>query len=156
MTLTRAMAVTMLSRVHSFMNGFDVIDGEQSFADVPDTAWFTEAAGWAVEAGVTRGVGDGQFAPSRVITREELVTMVYRYAMTADAENAASETAVSAAAAKFVDWDTVSDFAQDAFARAYENGIVNGLPGDLAAPKGEIDRAQAVQIMVSFLRFLNA
>ena len=156
MTLTRAMAVTMLSRVHSFMNGFDVIDGEQSFADVPDTAWFTGAAGWAVEAGVTRGVGDDQFAPSRVITREELVTMVYRYAMTAGAENAASETAVSAAAEKFVDWDKVSDFAQDAFAWAYENGIVNGLPGNLAAPKGEIDRAQAVQIMVSFLRFLNA
>ena len=155
MTLTRAMAVTMLSRVHSFMNGFDVIDGEQSFADVPDTAWFTGAAGWAVEAGVTRGVGDDRFAPSRVITREELVTMVYRYAMTAGAEIDASDAAVSAAAEKFVDWDTVSDFAKDAFAWAYANGIVNGLPGSLAATKGEIDRAQAVQIMVSFLRFLN-
>lgn len=53
---------------------------DSGFADVDANSWFAEAVTWARSAGVVNGVGDDHFAHGRAVTREEAVTMLYRYA----------------------------------------------------------------------------
>ena len=50
------------------------------FDDVPADKWYSAPVAWAAEKGITSGTGNGLFAPGKVISREELVTMLRRYA----------------------------------------------------------------------------
>ena len=54
------------------------------FTDVPIGSWFFNAVIWAADAGVTTGMGNGTFAPGSPITREQMATMIIRYALTAE------------------------------------------------------------------------
>ena len=53
---------------------------ETAFTDVDTARYYGAAVAWAVEQGVTNGVSQTQFAPHQAISRQELVTMLYRYA----------------------------------------------------------------------------
>lgn len=70
---TRAQAVTFLYRALGASAA-----GKASFADVPDGVFYTDAVAWAVEHGVTSGVGGGLFNPNGICTRAEIVTFLYR------------------------------------------------------------------------------
>ena len=65
-TLTRAAAVTVLWR----RQGEPEPDADSGFVDVPSDAWYADAVAWAKNAGVTCGVSDEYFDPSRPVTRE--------------------------------------------------------------------------------------
>ena len=70
---TRAHAVTFLARLLQAK-----AQGEPSFRDVPADAYYADAVAWALESGVTEGVGDGKFAPDAPCTRGQIVTFLYR------------------------------------------------------------------------------
>ena len=74
--MTRAMLVTVLWR----MDGKPAAAGGSSFTDVPRGQWYTEAVAWAAENGVVNGVGGGKFEPDGNVTREQIATILYRYA----------------------------------------------------------------------------
>lgn len=74
-TLNRATLVTVLYR----MAGSPAVQGSGYFSDVPANSWYTEAVTWAAQNGVAKGYGQGIFAPGRAITRQEMVTMVFRF-----------------------------------------------------------------------------
>lgn len=74
--MTRAMLVTVLWR----MDGKPDTAGGSSFTDVPRGQWYTEAVAWAAENGVVNGVGGGKFEPDGNVTREQIATILYRYA----------------------------------------------------------------------------
>lgn len=155
MLMNRAQAVEMVARIAFFHDGYEIIDGEGSFLDVPADTWYTASAAWAVDCGITYGVGDGKFAPERTITREEFFTLVYRFACLADPGISVTDEMYDAAESEFGDWDEVSDFARDAAAWTTYVDIVHGIPGGLIDPKGDIDRAQAVQLLVSFISSMD-
>lgn len=70
---TRAQAVTLLARL---LGGKG--EGAVTFIDVPADAYYAEAVAWAVENGVTKGVGGDKFAPNDKCTRAQIVTFMYR------------------------------------------------------------------------------
>ena len=143
--LSRAMFVTMLSRVHRNTDGSVIIDGESSLSDVPDAEWYSAPARWAIDAGIVTG-DSGRFAPLRSISREELATMLYRYAKAQDMNVSASDAKMS----EFDDAAETSDWAVDAMRWACERGIVNGTDG-LLQPKATATRAQALKMLVEFM-----
>ena len=70
---TRAQAVTFLCRALGA-----AAEGGAGFTDVKGGQWYSDAIAWAVESGVTNGVGDGLFAPDEGCTRAQIVTFLFR------------------------------------------------------------------------------
>ena len=72
LSMSRAMLVTMLYR----LVGSPVVDTAAStyFTDVADDIWYADAVVWAVEEGITKGMADGIFDPSRTLDRQQMAT----------------------------------------------------------------------------------
>ncbi len=144
-TLTRAMLVTILYR----MAGSPEVEIDNVFTDVAEGQWYTEAILWGYDNGIVMGMGKGLFAPNNAVTREQMVTFLYRYAKYAGYDLSKAETTDLS---DYVDADTVSDYAVDAFAWAVGEGIVNGLGKNNLGPKGTATRAQVAQVIMKFHR----
>ena len=72
-TCTRAQSVTFLFRALG-----KLVDSKAKFSDVPTDSYYANAVAWAVENGVTNGIGDGLFGPNNSCTRAQIVTFLYR------------------------------------------------------------------------------
>ena len=73
-TINRAQVVTMLWRAE----GQPAAGGNASFADVPADSYYAQAVAWAVEGGITTGVGGGRFDPNSTCTRAQIATFLHR------------------------------------------------------------------------------
>ena len=73
-TIDRAQMVTMLWRAA----GQPTAGGTANFTDVPADSYYANAVSWAVEGGITAGVGGGRFDPNSTCTRAQIVTFLYR------------------------------------------------------------------------------
>ena len=111
------------------------------FYDVPNGAYFYEAVKWAVENGITTGVGNDLFAPEQPCTRAQIVTFLWRAAGSPEPKTASSFTDVPASAyyAKAVAW-------------AVENGITNGMTATEFAPDATCTRGQSVTFLYRALK----
>ncbi len=76
LSTTRAMIVTILWR----LEGEPIVNYEMTFEDVADGMWYTEAIRWAKSTGVVEGYSAEKFGPNDTITREQLATIIWRYA----------------------------------------------------------------------------
>ena len=74
-TINRAQMVTMLWRAM----GQPTAASGASFADVPADSYYAQAVAWAIENGITAGVGGGRFDPNSACTRGQIATFLYRY-----------------------------------------------------------------------------
>ena len=74
-TINRAQMVTMLWRAM----GRPAAASGVSFADVPADSYYAQAVAWAIENGITAGVGGGRFDPNSTCTRGQIATFLYRY-----------------------------------------------------------------------------
>ncbi len=143
-TMTRAMFVTTLYR----MAGEPAVSTQSGFSDVNAGEYYAEAVTWAVEVGVTNGMGDGKFMPNKAIDRQEMATMLYRYAQAESRD--VSETAELA---DFIDAANVSDWAVEAMSWAVNEGIILGYPGNCLMPRANATRAQAATILCRYLGY---
>ena len=143
---TRAQLVTILWR----QEGCPAVKGEIDFRDVRDGAWYADAVRWAAVEGIVRGYGDGRFAPDDTVSREQMATVLYRYAKYKGADvNADGGAGISG----FADGAAVSRYAGPAMEWAYGNGLVSGVPqdgGTVLAPKDTTTRAQMAVLMMRF------
>ena len=73
-TINRAQMVTMLWRTM----GQPAATGKVSFADVPAGSYYAQAVAWAVENGITAGIGGGRFDPNATCTRAQIATFLAR------------------------------------------------------------------------------
>ena len=121
-TMTRAMFWAVLGR----------IDG----ASITGSNWAEAAREWAV----TNGVSDGENA-SGLVTREQMVTMLWRYV--GEPESSYSLSAYSDAA-------SVSDWAEEAMSWALENGIIEGMTATTLEPQSTATRAQCATIFMRY------
>lgn len=135
---SRAMIATVLWR----LAGEPEAGTEATFADVPDGQWYTQAVNWASRQGIVTGTGEG-FAPDRDITRQELVTLLYRYAQPGGA--------AAGALTPYRDADQVAPWAVEAMAWAVETGVLTGKPGNLLDPQGGATRAQVAAVLDRWL-----
>lgn len=140
-TMTRAMIATVLWR----MRQCPETALENPYADVPEGTWYTDAVRWAYEDKVMDGVGGGRFDPDGVLTREQIVTVLYRFA--GQIENADTDDAVLDG---FADANAVADWARDAMCWAVTNQVIQG-SGQYLLPTGGATRAQVATILMRFL-----
>jgi hypothetical protein len=118
------------------------VTGKNPFPDVGEGKWYSNAITWAYQAGVVEGYDDGNFGPNDKITREQLATMIWRYA--------GKLQATTSSLGSFTDAAKVSSYAQDALLWACEKAIVQGDNGVLD-PKGNATRAQAATMIMRYL-----
>lgn len=139
--LSRAMLAQILYNFDS-----DSISGISSeFKDIPFGIWFDDAVNWASAVGLVNGFGDNTFRPYDDITREQLVTILYRY-FNFKGYKAAAGNDLSA----FSDEDKVSDWALDAVEWAVGNGLISGVSQTVLAPDAAASRAEAATIFMRF------
>ena len=137
---TRAQLVTILYR----LEGQPAVSGDLPFTDVETGTWYTDAILWAAQNNIVNGTTDTTFAPGNDITREQLVTVLYRYA-----ESKGYDVSASADLTGYPDAGQVQDYAQPAMAWAVAEGIVEGVDGTLN-PAGNASRAQIATILMRF------
>ena len=144
--LTRAQLVTILYRIA----GEPESTATNPFADVADGQWYTNAVIWAAENGIVKGVNTTTFAPNDQITREQIATILFRYAKAEKVEGKL---------AGFPDAEKVSDYAADAMAWAVEQGLINGISESdgktYLAPQETATRAQIAVILMRYLTAEN-
>lgn len=143
---SRAQLVTMLYR----LAGEPDVFGIPPFSDVPLGQYFTNAVKWASDNRIVSGYGNNVFGPGGSITREQLITLVYRYAASLgyDVTVTRADKLLS-----FKDAGKVSDFAVDAMAWACENRLMEGSSEGMLNPREAATRAD---IAVTFHRFCEA
>lgn len=140
--MTRGMVVTMLWR----LAGEPEPKGTNAFTDLT-YKYYVKAINWAAENGVVNGMGDRKFAPDEGVTREQLVTMVYRYA-----KEYCGQDVSKTADLKFKDSSKVSNFAKDAVKWSVAVKIINGYPEDNTfRPANIATRAEFAKIMYTYL-----
>ena len=138
---TRAQLVTILYR----LEGQPAVSGDLPFTDVETGTWYTDAILWAAQNNIVNGVSDTEFAPGDDLTRQQLVTILYRYA-----EAKGYDVSASADLSGYPDADQVQDYAQPAMAWAVAENIIQGMEDGTLKPAGNASRAQIATILMRF------
>ena len=144
--MTRAMLVTVLYR----LEGQPKTSAKNPFTDVKTDLWYTDAVVWAAENGIVDGIGDGKFDPDGKITREQMATILYRYA--AFKELTLTEGKF---AADYPDERKVSTYALGAMRWANAEKLINGTQRGSTVyldPQGSATRAQVAAILMRFVQ----
>lgn len=146
-SLNRAQFATILYR----MAGKPEISGENGFADVEEGEFYTDAVIWAKSIGVMRGYDDEHFGPADSITREQMATVIYRYA-----QYQKKDVSADGDLEKFPDGDQVSPFAAEAMRWCTGTGLIqgNGLDKTLA-PQEEVPRAVCAVVILRYAENLK-
>ena len=122
--MNRAMIVTVLSQ----LDGVDASSGEN---------WYDAGRQWAME----KGISDGSNMEQN-LTREQLATMLWRYA---------GSPTPSADTSAYADHDNISTYAQQAMSWAVEQGILSGTSTNTLSPQGYATRAQVATMLMRFI-----
>ena len=156
-TITREQFATMMFR-YAGMRSFDMTVGDfvtLEFADAAKvSSWAEEAVKWAVATGILRGYDDGSgLGPQDELTREQLATMLHRFA-----EYAAMDVSVGEDTnlLSYKDADEIGGWAMEAMQWAVGSGVVGGYtdgsgePTGYLGPKDECQRAHAATMLMRF------
>jgi hypothetical protein len=137
--MTRAMFVTTLYRLENS----PAVTGKVSevFTDCADGAWYASAVLWASENGIVNGVTAASFAPAETLTREQMATMLYRYAVYSGAPE---ETGM---ALPYADAASIHDWALPGVAYCTGAGLMNGRTAEEFAPLGTASRAMGTTVL---------
>ena len=144
-TMTRAMLVSVLWR----LAGEPAPKAPNTFVDVPDGAWYTDAVTWAAENGVVSGIGGSRFDPSGFVTREQTAEILYNYA-----HSKGYDVSARADLTAFPDAGSVSGWAENALSWANAAGLINGTVRDgqtILDPQGSASRAQVAMILMNYV-----
>jgi len=139
--MSRAMLATVLYRIA----GEPEVTASNPFTDVPNGQWYTNAIIWADENVYATGYGGGIFGTNDPVSREQIATILWRYA-----GKPASESSTD-----FTDENAISTFASAAVDWARANGIVNGKGENRFDPKGHGTRAEVATVLMNYHRLIN-
>ena len=137
---TRGQAVTILYR----LAGSPTVSGD-GFSDVKSSDWFYKAVQWASKNGIASGYGNGRFGPNDTLNREQLATMLYRYA-----QFKKMNTTTAGGLSKFSDSSSISGYAMDAMSWAVSKGLISGTSDGKLNPGSTATRAQLAAILHRF------
>lgn len=144
--LDRAMMVTILYRIA----GEPAVETENTFTDVPSGKFYTNAVSWAAETGITTGVSNTLFAPSKDLTRQELATFLYRFAKYMGYDVSAADD-LSA----YTDASSVGSFAVEAVRWAVAEGVIKGTSATTLSPAATTTRLQVALMVYRLLAQQN-
>lgn len=146
--LTRAQFVQILAK----FSGTDLaaVEYENKFNDVPKGQWYTNAVMWAVDFGVTGGVGDGLFAPNAPVTRQQLAMFLYAYS-----DKNGFDVEKIANLSSYDDEKNIADWAKIAMNWAVASGLISGTSPTTLSPQIEATRAQTAVIVKAFAEIIK-
>ena len=140
--MTRAMFVTVLYRMAGEP---DASSFENSFKDVKDDQWYTDAVCWAAANGIVKGLSATEFAPNADVTREQAAAFLLRYATFQKYDVSATDDL-----AAFTDAGKVSSWAKADMQWAVGAGLIQGVTASTIVPQGNATRAQVATILMRF------
>lgn len=138
---TRGQLVTILYR----LEGEPAISGGSPFSDVHSSDYFGKAVQWASANSIVSGVGGNRFAPNDSITREQMVTILYRYS-----KYKKYDMSKSISLARFKDFGQISEYALDAMRWSNASGLISGMNSTTVAPLSNTTRAEIAIILMRF------
>lgn len=138
-TTSRAMLLTVLYR----QAGSPAITESLTFTDTAPNAWYSRAIAWAVENDIASGYNDNLFGVDDALTREQIVTILWRNA---------GRPAPTGSYPNFANYSAISPYATVATDWALENGIIAGKPDNYFDPQGKTTRAETA---VMLQRYFN-
>ncbi len=144
-TMTRAMLVTVLWR----LDGKPTPQTPANFTDVANNTWYSTAVAWASENGIVNGVGKGRFNPDGNVTREQIATILCRYA-----DSKGVDTSATTELSSYPDYANVSGYALKALSWANEAGLINGIKSGSTVylrPQANATRAQVATILIRYI-----
>lgn len=142
--MTRGMFVTILYR----LEGEPAVTGANPFEDVAAGLYYITPVIWASANHIVDGYDSDTFAPDDVLTREQLVTMLYRYAAYKGYDMTAGMNAELSA---MTDAGTISAYALTPFKWAYASDIIHGTTPTTLSPGVTATRAQGAKMLMDFM-----
>ena len=145
MSMSRAMVVTVLYR----LEGSPEVTGDVPFTDIK-ADWYRDAVKWAYQNSIVTGVSTSKFDPDGNVTREQIATILYRYA-----GYKGMDTSSSADITTFPDAAKTGSWAEAAVKWAVAEGLVTGaVKGGVTVldPTGVASRAQVATILYRFCK----
>ena len=139
-TTNRAMLVTILHRLENTPSA-----AASSFTDVVSGSYYADAVNWAAANGIVNGITATSFAPNTAITREQMATILYRYAQYKGYDVSASNN-LSA----YTDAANISSYATTAMQWANAEGLITGNTTTTLNPTGNATRAEVATILMRF------
>jgi len=140
---SRAMIVTVLYR----MADEPAVSSAASFEDVTDGSYYADAVAWAAETGIMEGYSAARFGADDSVTREQMATILYRYAAYTGRDTGAANMLIN-----YADADQISAYAVAAMEWANAEGLILGTTETTLNPTGEATRAQIAAILARFRR----
>ncbi|MCL2838506.1 MAG: S-layer homology domain-containing protein [Oscillospiraceae bacterium] len=138
---TRAMFVTVLWRMTGSPSA-----GASDFVDVASGTWYSTAVAWAAANDIVSGVGDGLFAPTAEMTREQMATLLYRYQ-----QFSGQIPPDLVMGREFADWDYISDWAKSSVNVLTIQDILRGDEAGNFNPRRAVTRAEIAAVLYRFL-----
>ena len=138
-SITRAMMAQILWN----LEGNPEVGFPLDYTDVTDANWFAPAVRWATGAGILQGYGNGKFGPKDTLTREQLITIVYRYA-----KLKAGAAAPDGDIPGYADASEVSSWAAEAFRWAVQEQLLAGEAK--LSPREDATRALIATIIMRY------
>jgi 5'-nucleotidase len=139
--MTRAM---LIAEIYKFAGSPAYNSEKIHFTDVIK---HSDAIMWAAENGIVNGIGGGWFAPDKAVTREQMVTILYRYCQWDGIEVSAMG---NANILSYKDAFEVSGYAMPAMQWACDAGLIDGKPGGYLDPQGSVTKAETMAALRSF------
>ena len=142
--LTRAQTVAVIHR----LAGSPEVSEPASFTDLPK-GWYKTAIAWAEDEEITAGIGGGKFNPEGLVTREQMVSLLWRYY---DCPEVSGNYL-----ADYPDADKVSDYAVKAMNWVLSNNVLSGIPHgsvNYLEPQSYATRAQYAKIIAVLAGFV--
>ena len=140
--MSRAMLVAVLYR----LEGEPAVIGGIRFEDVEQGRWYTNAVIWGAGNGIILGCSETEFRPDGYITREQMATILYRYAKYKGYDVSASNKLTH-----YSDYSQLSLYALDAMKWANAEGLITGRGNSILAPKDTAARAEVAAIFHRFV-----
>ena len=137
---TRGMIVTILWRLEG-----EPVEKGTDFEDVGKDAYYYNAVAWASNNKIVSGYSETTFGPNDTATREQLATIMYRYASYKE-----YDISNEAELDKYVDKDQISEYAVKSIRWANANGIISGTSDNTISPKDNVQRCQVAAILKRF------
>lgn len=144
--MTRAMLVAVLYR----LEGSPAVSGSSNFTDVPKNSWYYNAVLWGTGCGVVSGTGGKTFSPNGYVTREQIATILYRYAIYKNYDFS-GKTSIDG----YPDSSKVSAFAKNGMQWAVAMGLISGKASGSKTYLAPLDSATRAEVASILMRLIT-
>lgn len=141
--VSRGMFVTLLYRLSGDPK---ITERVPAYSDVPAGAYYADAVDWARFFGIVNGRGDNLFDPDATVTRQEMVSMLYRFEQYRNSGVKGDKSILII----FRDADAVGTWAEEAMAWAITAGYIHGTGDGMLSPTATTRRCEAAQMLMNY------